>query len=65
MKTIDELAKTHYDKQIVLDETHTYEKSMKHIKNRVYKNQLQKITEYNKDIPLWECDDNNIPKIIP
>jgi mannosyltransferase OCH1-like enzyme len=64
MKTIEVIAKNHFEKKIILDKNHTYEKSFRHIKHNFYKKQIQKINEFNKDVNLLDCDNNNIPKII-
>jgi mannosyltransferase OCH1-like enzyme len=64
MKTIDELSKRHFDKKIILDKNHTYEQSLKHVKNIIYKKEQQKKNNFNKNINLLDCDNNNIPKII-
>ena len=64
MKTIEEIAKKHYEKKIKLDKGYTYEKSLKHVKERFNKKQIKKINEFNKDINLLECDNNKIPKLI-
>jgi mannosyltransferase OCH1-like enzyme len=64
MQPIEELAQKHYDIHIVLDKTHTYEKSLKHITYHIYKKQMRKINEFNKGVNLLDCDNNNIPKLI-
>jgi mannosyltransferase OCH1-like enzyme len=64
MKTIDELSKRHFDKKIILDKNHTYEESLKHVKTNVYEKQMQKINEFNNNVDLLNCDNNNMPKII-
>ena len=64
MKTIDKLAKEHYNKKIVFDKNYTYEKSLKDVMEYLYKKQIKKINEFNKDINVLDCDNNNIPKLI-
>jgi mannosyltransferase OCH1-like enzyme len=64
MQTIEQLALKHYNKQKVLDNTYTYEKSLKYIKHHSYKKQMEKIDTFNKNINLLDRDNNNIPKII-
>jgi len=64
MMSIDKLENKCFDNNKKENDSYEHAENLNNIKNIIHEKQNKKINEFNKDINLLNCDNNNIPKII-